>query len=1400
MKINNKDYFTKFGEFYTTSYPGYENLSIKPEVGILERHIGLLKDINDELFALSSLCVIGDNYGGFVPINCANSFYNIFVYSNKINEEIKSSFQSYKNIEYSTEFYPCKFIYVHNLNLLTPNIIQQIKENDCIVLSKNTELFNFYEYKYTLTKKSTHEFDKYTLYIPSYLNDDFLSKFHYYFDKNSQLDYDNLIHLCIMVKDAGKLFEKVLTENLDVIDRWTVLDTGSTDGTQDVVKRILSNKKGGLYEEPFLNFRDSRNACLNFAGKNCKYTLMLDDTYVVQGDLRKFLNIVRGDQFANSYSLLVKSDDTEYYSNRVIKTEADLRYIYKIHEVIQKDNNVNVVIPNLESWILDYRADYMEKRTMDRKLYDLQLLFEEVEENPNDPRHYYYIAQTYNLLEQHEKAAEYFLKRAYHTEEGFLQEKVDSLFEVARIYNFKLNKPWEECEKMYLQTYEWEPSRPDALYFVGIHYFLENNVDEAYKYMKKAFDIGYPVHTQFSLKPTLSYYFIPKFLSQLAYKKNDFITGFSCCKLFLEKNTNTKDIEYDTIASFYRIFYHLNNFNTVKQNYQVNNLSQKDNIICFVVDGGYSDWTGKDILSKGMGGSETWAVETSRYIKKNFPSNRIVVFCKCNSKDTFEGVEYMPLDDLYLFLYTHKVSTCVVSRFTEYIPFIYHTNTQNIVLVLHDISPIGNVIPITNKLKQVVCLSEWHADNFKKSYPDLKDITTYHHYGIDKERFYRDDTMKKPYSFIYSSFPNRGLSVLLKMWDKIKKHIPQATLDIYSDVHGNWVTQNYPEEMKEITDYLWDKDGVEQYYNKGITYNKWVSKDKLAEAWRRADVWFYPCTFKETFCLTALEAASTGTLAITNNLAALRTTVGDRGLIVEGDVTTEEWQDKALQEIIRIFNNKEEKELLVNKNYEWANDYNWNNKAIEFYDKYISNYNETKDKYITSIDSINYGNTNLVNRFWFPNENVLSYLEDYTSNFENILELGPGVVPFKNANYIADKYELKFQDKSKTFIKMDIDKDRYNENDGMFEFGYARHIFEDITNPVFAFEEFARVCIKGYIETPSPLIEITRGVDATNIVDSNKYRGYLHHKYFVWTSLEDNTLHFLPKFPIVEHLDFDKDYEDKLRYVANNYEIYWNNYYYFGDDLPAKCILHEVYGHNFKEYKQLIMQGIDESIKSTNYFMEQINNTDDKKIINNLGMYNWTNDVPKNSRKIFEDVLNMFQEKKCDILEIGTYAGTSLIEMLKILPHANAVAVDIWKNYIEKNEYGNTITILNKMEDNKVEQIFYDNLEASGMKNRVQVFKGDSKDVLMTSLNDMRFDFIYVDGSHLCLDTYIDLVLAWKLLRVGGVMGIDDYLYNSNKENLFESPYEAVNHFMKKYERSYEIISKQYRVFLKKIK
>jgi hypothetical protein len=141
---------------------------------------------------------------------------------------------------------------------------------------------------------------------------------------------------------------------------------------------------------------------------------MLDDTYVVNGNIRSFLNQVRGDRFCDSFSVLIKSNDSEYYSNRIIKSESGLRYIYTIHEVLSDVNNVNVSIPPDQCVVIDQRSDYMERRTNDRKMSDLELLFKEYNNDPKNPRTLYYIAQTYACMSNYKEKAKYFEKRINH--------------------------------------------------------------------------------------------------------------------------------------------------------------------------------------------------------------------------------------------------------------------------------------------------------------------------------------------------------------------------------------------------------------------------------------------------------------------------------------------------------------------------------------------------------------------------------------------------------------------------------------------------------------------------------------------------------------------------------------------------------------------------------------------------------------------------------------------------------------------------------------------------------------------------------------------------------------------------------------------------------------------------
>ena len=935
IELNKKIYQVNSNEFNKIIHNEYNNLIIREKLGFYERIASLIKDLS----ALASCCLFfNQSHGGYVGIQVAQSFNNIYFLNNKEKHEknIRINVERYglQNVEWNfskdLDLYCDKTIIFSEdysdideeiISIYTPFILTTI----CQKLIKNSP----YEHVYELDGTNL------VLCVPYRMHENFLKLFHYY-TKNcdGKLYYDNLIHLCIMVKNAGPQFENMLKSNMHLIDRWTILDTGSTDETIEIINRVLvGKKKGELFQEQFINFRDSRNRLLELAGELCKFTIMLDDTYIIDGDLCGFLNEVRGDQVADSFGLYIKCDDVEYMSNRVLKTDKKLKYLYKIHEVIQENNNNSIVIPIERVKILDNNFDYMKKRTMDRLQMDLKLLFEEVEDDPNNPRSFQYLGQTYALIEEYDKAYFYYLKRMNHPVKGFVQERINSVFEAARIANFNLNKPWKECEELYLKAYSLDKTRPESLYFLGIHYYLEANKKIAFDYFKKAFEVGYPIHCQYRLKPTLSYHFLPKFLSQLCYEFNEFKLGEKCTTLYLDKNGPDADM-YSLIVSWHNIFVKLNMRYNSLSNMIIPNTNKP--LLCFVSDGGFEQWVGSDILTKGVGGSETYIIELSRHIQKQ-QRFQVIVFCNCSQQSTFEGVEYIPISYYPPFAANTDIHTCIVSRYSQYIPVAIHGKVKNLYLVLHDLTPAGNVLPIHEKFKKVFCLSEWHVEYFLNIFPQFKDITVCFYHGIDFSKFRNESltdvecpksaiyTRKIPNKFIYSSFPDRGLLQLLQIWPKIYDKYPDSSLHIYSDVNAEWI--KYSTKVDLIVKI---RQLLSTLTNHNINYHGWVNKSELANAWKSSEYWFYPCTFMETFCLTALEAALSKTLAVTNGLAALQNTVGDRGICIKGDASTPEWQEKALFELFSIMEDKTKREELIERNYVWASTLSWESQADKF--------------------------------------------------------------------------------------------------------------------------------------------------------------------------------------------------------------------------------------------------------------------------------------------------------------------------------------------------------------------------------------------------------------------------------------------------------------------------------------
>jgi SAM-dependent methyltransferase len=248
---------------------------------------------------------------------------------------------------------------------------------------------------------------------------------------------------------------------------------------------------------------------------------------------------------------------------------------------------------------------------------------------------------------------------------------------------------------------------------------------------------------------------------------------------------------------------------------------------------------------------------------------------------------------------------------------------------------------------------------------------------------------------------------------------------------------------------------------------------------------------------------------------------------------------------------------------------------------------------VTKDDTdINNDNSNIYIKYfyWGPNDSIIKIIEQICirNKNEKVLEIGPGKVPFKFAtDFVGCNEDVK------KYIDIDIDKDKIPFDNNYFDFIFCRHVLEDIQNPDFALTEILRVSKSGgYIETPSPLIEITKNVDAN--FSSDLYCGYIHHRYIVWSNIQKNEIYFLPKYScILDHMLVITNETNKYKYnIINNYPVYWNNYFIFTDSKPNIIMYKNGVNFNKKkntmveDYIALVNRAVNESIQNTNYFIE----------------------------------------------------------------------------------------------------------------------------------------------------------------------------------------------------------------------
>jgi predicted O-methyltransferase YrrM len=167
---------------------------------------------------------------------------------------------------------------------------------------------------------------------------------------------------------------------------------------------------------------------------------------------------------------------------------------------------------------------------------------------------------------------------------------------------------------------------------------------------------------------------------------------------------------------------------------------------------------------------------------------------------------------------------------------------------------------------------------------------------------------------------------------------------------------------------------------------------------------------------------------------------------------------------------------------------------------------------------------------------------------------------------------------------------------------------------------------------------------------------------------------------------------------------------------------------------------------------------------------------------------------RVEALEIGAFDGVSANMMLDVLfvhPQSEVHAVDPYLPDPTTPEVG-AVT----------QEVFCENVRRGGHLGRVHLYEGLSAEVLawMAAGDGFweTFDFIYIDGSHLAKDVFIDAALSWNLLKPGGIIGFDDYEWGQWAHPLAR-PRIAIEAFERVFADRLELVLDGWRRFYRKI-
>ncbi|MFD7442554.1 glycosyltransferase [Streptomyces sp. NPDC059909] len=333
--------------------------------------------------------------------------------------------------------------------------------------------------------------------------------------------------LNMIVKDEAPTIRRCLESVRPLIDTWVIVDTGSTDGTQDVIRDVYSDLPGELYERPWKGFDGSRTEAIELARDRADYLLFIDadDLMEVEPGFRM------PELTHDAYSVALHHGSIIHWRPALVSTRLPWRYVGVLHEYIECGRRYSRGTFKGANILTVGNGARMRQGQRKKYLRDAEILEQGLIKEPDNARYVFYLAQSWRDAGEPEKALAVYDRRA--AMGGWGEEAFCAHLYAAR-HAASLDRPEAEVIDRYLRAHEARPSRAEALGSLARHCRLNGKRwPLAYMFAKQAARIPFPSDILFVEFGWYEWRALDE-LAVSAYWVGEYEESRDCCERLLE--------------------------------------------------------------------------------------------------------------------------------------------------------------------------------------------------------------------------------------------------------------------------------------------------------------------------------------------------------------------------------------------------------------------------------------------------------------------------------------------------------------------------------------------------------------------------------------------------------------------------------------------------------------------------------------------------------------------------------------------------------------------------------------------------------------------------------------------------------------------------------------------------